>query len=180
MLGKSTHLVVIPQQSTRNTANLPLRHTRTTSKLFLLFNTGVNFSLRNNFANSGSFAKVSIPVHIYNSLFCGYAIQELSSLTTNSELLHLPCTQVRKNPWDFTQHFFWRVFLQQIQEWIHYASLQQFCPLGVVTSCQVRQRKRRIFNTSSVGRLEMSRQCSDWLPALGTKTTHKLIDHISM
>ena len=103
-----------------------------------------------------------------------------SVYTTNSELLHLPCTQVRKNPRDFTQHFFWRVFLQQIQEWIHYASLQQFCPLGVVTSCQVRQRKRRIFNTSSVGRLEMSRQCSDWLPALGTKTTHKLIDHISM
>ena len=29
---------------------------------------GVNFSLHNNFANSGSFAKVSIPVHIYNSL----------------------------------------------------------------------------------------------------------------
>ena len=36
--------------------------------IFLLFNTGVDFSLRNNFANSGSFAKVSVPVHIYNSL----------------------------------------------------------------------------------------------------------------
>ena len=35
---------------------------------FLLFNTGVNFSLRNNFANSGSFGKVSVPVHNYNSL----------------------------------------------------------------------------------------------------------------
>ena len=35
---------------------------------FLLFNMGVDFSLRNNFANSGSFAKVSIPVYIYNSL----------------------------------------------------------------------------------------------------------------
>ena len=29
---------------------------------------GVDFSPRNNFANSGSFAKVFIPVHIYNSL----------------------------------------------------------------------------------------------------------------
>ena len=38
---------------------------RKTGELFLLFNTGVDFSLRNNFANSGSFAKV--PVHIDNS-----------------------------------------------------------------------------------------------------------------
>ena len=35
---------------------------------FLLFNTGVDFGLRNNFAKSSSFAKVSIPVHNYNSL----------------------------------------------------------------------------------------------------------------
>ena len=41
---------------------------RKTGELFLLFNTGVDFSLRNNFANAGSFAKVSVPVHIYNSL----------------------------------------------------------------------------------------------------------------
>ena len=39
-----------------------------TSELFLLFNTGADFSLRNNFANSGYCAKVSVPVHIYNSL----------------------------------------------------------------------------------------------------------------
>ena len=44
------------------------KHTRKTSEIFLLFNTGVDFSLRNNFANSGSFAKVSVPVHNYNSL----------------------------------------------------------------------------------------------------------------
>ena len=48
----------------------PYRHTRQTGELFLLFNKGVNFSLRNNFANSGSFAKVSVPIHIYNSLVC--------------------------------------------------------------------------------------------------------------
>ena len=45
------------------------KHRSKTSELFLLFNTGVDFSLRNNFANSGSFAKVSVPVHNYNSLF---------------------------------------------------------------------------------------------------------------
>ena len=44
------------------------RHARKTSELFSLFNTGADFSLRNNFANSGSFAKVYVPVHIYNSL----------------------------------------------------------------------------------------------------------------
>ena len=43
------------------------RHTRKTSEIFLLFNTGVDLSLRNNFASSGSFAKVFVPVHIYNS-----------------------------------------------------------------------------------------------------------------
>ena len=44
------------------------RHMRKTSELFLLFNTGVDFSLRNNFANSGSFAKVFVSVYNYNSL----------------------------------------------------------------------------------------------------------------
>ena len=44
------------------------RHTKKTFELFLLFNTGVDFSLHDNFANSGSFAKVSVPVHIYSSL----------------------------------------------------------------------------------------------------------------
>ena len=68
MVGKSARLAVIPQQSTQNTANLPLQTYEKTSELFLLFNTGADFSLRNNFANSGSCAKVSVPVHIYNSL----------------------------------------------------------------------------------------------------------------
>ena len=30
--------------------------------IFLLYNTSVNFNARNNFANLGSFAKVSVPV----------------------------------------------------------------------------------------------------------------------
>ena len=69
MLGKSTHLQVIPQQSTQNTANLPLQTFENNQRTFLLFNTGVDFSLRNNFANSGSFPKVSVRVHNYNSLY---------------------------------------------------------------------------------------------------------------
>ena len=35
---------------------------------FLLFNKGVEFSLRTDFANVGFFAKVSVPVHNYDSL----------------------------------------------------------------------------------------------------------------
>ena len=35
----------------------PYRHTRQTGELFLLFNKGVNFSLRNNFANFRFFCK---------------------------------------------------------------------------------------------------------------------------
>ena len=68
MVGKSARLAVNPQQSTQNTANLPLQTYEKTSELFLLLNTGADFSLRNNFTNSGSCAKVSVPVHIYNSL----------------------------------------------------------------------------------------------------------------
>ena len=36
-----------------------------TSEVFLLGNMDVDFGFRNNFANSGSFAKVSISVHNY-------------------------------------------------------------------------------------------------------------------
>ena len=38
------------------------RHVRKTSQLFLLHDTGADFSCRCNFANLGSFAKVSVPV----------------------------------------------------------------------------------------------------------------------
>ena len=44
------------------------KHARKPVNCFLLSNAGVDFSLRNNFANSGSFAKVSVSVHIYSSL----------------------------------------------------------------------------------------------------------------
>ena len=63
-----THLQVIPQPSTKNTANFPLQTYEKNQWTFLLFNTGVDFSLRSNFANSGYFAKASVPVHIYDSL----------------------------------------------------------------------------------------------------------------
>ena len=62
MLGNSTHLQVISQQSTQNTANLPLQTCEKTSGLFLSHDTDAGFSSRNNFANLGSFAKVSFPV----------------------------------------------------------------------------------------------------------------------
>ena len=64
MVEKSTRLQVTPQQSTQNTANLPLLTYEKNGEIFLLFNTGVDFSLRNSSANPGSFAKVSILVHI--------------------------------------------------------------------------------------------------------------------
>ena len=57
--------------------NCHYRHTRKNWWNFLLFNTGVDFSFRNKFANAGSFAKVSVPVHIYNSLIAYIAIWEL-------------------------------------------------------------------------------------------------------
>ena len=38
------------------------RQARKTSILFLVYDTGADFSSRNNFSNSGSFAKVSIPL----------------------------------------------------------------------------------------------------------------------
>ena len=63
MLGKSTHLQVIPQQSNQNTANLRLQTCETNQwTFFKLDGTGVEFSFRNNFANLGSFPKVSVPV----------------------------------------------------------------------------------------------------------------------
>ena len=61
MLGKSTHLQVISQQSTQTQQICHYRHARKTSELFLLHNTGIDFSSRNNVANLGSFAKVSAP-----------------------------------------------------------------------------------------------------------------------
>ena len=43
MVGKSTHLQVIPRQSTQNTANLPLQTYEKNQWTFLLFNVGVDF-----------------------------------------------------------------------------------------------------------------------------------------
>ena len=68
MVGKSTRLQVIPQYSTQNSKFATTDMREKPVNFFSLFNTGADFSLRNNFANSGSFVKVSVPVHIYNSL----------------------------------------------------------------------------------------------------------------
>ena len=58
---------------------------------FFFVNTGVDFSLRNNFANSGAFAKVSVPVHIYyNSLLHEYLKWKLCpQCADNLEFLYL-------------------------------------------------------------------------------------------
>ena len=72
MEGKSIYLQVILQQSTQNAANLLLQTYEKDSGLFLLYDTAVNLSLRNNFANLGSFAKVSFPVQsIIHCLYQG-------------------------------------------------------------------------------------------------------------
>ena len=82
MVGKSTHLRVIRSKAPKTQQICHYRHTRKTGELFLLFNTGVDFSLRNTFANSGSFAKVSVPVHNYNSLYTRTMQVESSAFVT--------------------------------------------------------------------------------------------------
>ena len=62
MLEKSAHLPIIRQKNTQNTATLPLQTCDKNQWTFLLYDTGVDFSSRNNSANLGSFAKVSFPV----------------------------------------------------------------------------------------------------------------------
>ena len=58
------------------------RHTTKTSGHFLLYDTGVGFNSRNNFANLGSFVKVSVPLQYI--IPCSYHIPcwELSPLTS--------------------------------------------------------------------------------------------------
>ena len=68
MPEKSTHLQVIPQQSNQITANLPLPTCEKNQWTFLLCDTGVDFSSRNNFTILGFFAEVSIPVG--SIIFC--------------------------------------------------------------------------------------------------------------
>ena len=62
MVGKITHLQVTPQQSTQTQQICHYRYARKPVNVFLWYNTNVDFICRNNFANLGSFAKVSIPV----------------------------------------------------------------------------------------------------------------------
>ena len=68
MVGKTPVYRLSCSKAPKTQEKYHYKHTRKTGELFLLFNTGVDFSLRNNFANSGSIAKVFVPVHIYNSL----------------------------------------------------------------------------------------------------------------
>ena len=67
MLEKCTHFQVIMQQSTQ-TQQTAVTDIRKKPVDFFNNTEVVNFSARNNFQNSGSFAKVSISVKIYNFL----------------------------------------------------------------------------------------------------------------
>ena len=63
---------------------------------------GVDLSSRNNFKNSGFFAKVSIPVHIYNSLVharnCICYVNIYNSLVSDCYLPPLDVTKLYKQP----------------------------------------------------------------------------------
>ena len=86
---KKHHLQVTPQQSTQNTTNLPLQTYEKTKKFFLFYDTGVDFSSRNNFANLDSFAKGSIPVR---SIMPRSYLQKLEVVSThidNSQNWHI-------------------------------------------------------------------------------------------
>ena len=104
MLGKITHLQVIPQQSTRKHSKFAITYIpeKPVDCFFLLFNTGVDFSLRNNFANSGFFAKVSVPVHIHNSLVLLLPIEGVVSSQVNwftpISHLQLKATSMKRQP----------------------------------------------------------------------------------
>ena len=63
MLAKRTQLHVVPQQSTQNTTSYGSQTYKKNQWTFLWYQTGVNFSSRNNFDNFGSFAKVSCIIY---------------------------------------------------------------------------------------------------------------------
>ena len=71
MLGKSTHLQIVPQQSTQNTTESRLQTYEENQKTFLMTPTGrggVDFCSCNNFANLGSFAKAFVPIIPWTTL----------------------------------------------------------------------------------------------------------------
>ena len=96
MLGKSTHLQFIPQQSTQSTANLPLQTCEKNQQIFLLYDTGVDFSSRNNFANLVPLQKLSVASMIKYGLYCQCTYNEnnmgclyLISVLTSSLIVYL-------------------------------------------------------------------------------------------
>ena len=95
MLWKSTHLQAIPQQSTQTHQTCGYRHTTKPVDFFYYHRTGVNFSSRNNFSILGYFAKVSIPVKIYNSLAKDISsmggLSQLCRFTVESEKVIASC-----------------------------------------------------------------------------------------
>ena len=62
MIGKSTHLQVIPQKSTKKRSKFAIATRDKNQWTFFLYDTGVDFNSRNNFASLCFFAKVSVPL----------------------------------------------------------------------------------------------------------------------
>ena len=65
MVGKITHLQVIPHQSTQNAANLPLQTYEKNQRTFLLYDMGIGLNSRNNFANLGLLWSLLSPLYLH-------------------------------------------------------------------------------------------------------------------
>ena len=77
--GNSIHYKLSRSKAPKTQQICYYKHTRKTSELFLSYDTGVGFNSRNNFANLGSLAKISVPLQFiipWYSLYvsCGVVI----------------------------------------------------------------------------------------------------------
>ena len=62
MVGKAPIYILTSRKAPETQQICYCRHATKTSGPFLLYDMGVGFNIRNNFANFGSFAKVSVPL----------------------------------------------------------------------------------------------------------------------
>ena len=68
-----------PTAKHQNTANFDLQTYEKDQWTFLWYRKRIDFASCNNLANRGSFAKVSVPVYIYNSLVDGWSFWEITN-----------------------------------------------------------------------------------------------------
>ena len=87
MVGKSTRLQVIPQQSTQNKhSKFSITDMQQKPGLFLLSDMGVSFDFRNNFCQLRFLCKSFLSFTVYNSLKIIYVIQCTSGNKCNNYL----------------------------------------------------------------------------------------------